>query len=412
MLNSMTILGSSSGRNAGDAALVSGIMDSVDLACGKGLRYEIPSVRPSYIRDNYPNDAHPVGMTPWRGAFMLLGIPTYRSIMSTDLSVVYDAVLFDRSLYNPLFNYLSSLWLLLRHAKKKGKRIGCFNVGAGPVHSKDGQKMLRELCNDMDFVTVRDDDSANLLHEIGVTNPNLFVTADAALTVNPSSKERIDEIIQREGIPSSGEILGINVNRYLDTWASKGRKSIGREEFLKRYSEALNRVLKKIGVPTLFVCTQPHDIPLTKELMSMTVSPSSKHLITNERYNHYDIKGVLGRISMLFAMRLHANIFASSEGTPIVALLFQPKVKSYLDSLTLGDHTLSFDNFHVDAIEEAIMKGWNARQETRRILSVKIPELQGRARTTANLVAELHRGVSLENAIKIAFPDPGMRRAV
>ncbi len=45
MINSITLLGSSSGRNAGDAALIAGIIDSVDAACGKEVLWEIPTIK-------------------------------------------------------------------------------------------------------------------------------------------------------------------------------------------------------------------------------------------------------------------------------------------------------------------------------------------------------------------------------
>ena len=64
-LQTITLLGSSSGRNAGDAALIAAIMDGVDRACGRRLTYDIPTIRPSYIRGHYPNRTRPVGMMPW-----------------------------------------------------------------------------------------------------------------------------------------------------------------------------------------------------------------------------------------------------------------------------------------------------------------------------------------------------------
>ena len=65
MIKSITLLGSSSGRNAGDAALIAGIMDSVDRRLGRRVSYEIPTINPRYIRECYDNDTVPVGMMPW-----------------------------------------------------------------------------------------------------------------------------------------------------------------------------------------------------------------------------------------------------------------------------------------------------------------------------------------------------------
>lgn len=135
MIDAVTLLGSSSGRNAGDAALLSGIMDSIDEACGRRLLYEIPSPNPDFIRGSYANRVRPISMQPWNGSVGMLGVPTYRSIRRTDLTLVFDAILFDRWLYNPLFNYLLPLHVLLPRAHRRGKRLGFFNVGLGPVNT-------------------------------------------------------------------------------------------------------------------------------------------------------------------------------------------------------------------------------------------------------------------------------------
>jgi hypothetical protein len=131
MLKSVTLLGSSSGRNAGDAALMSGIMDTVDAACGRRLLYEIPTIRTNFVWESYENRVRPVGLMPWNLAIKILGVPTYQSVMRTDLSLIFDAVLFDRSLYNPLFNFLSTFHLILPRAKQRGKKLAMFNVGIG-----------------------------------------------------------------------------------------------------------------------------------------------------------------------------------------------------------------------------------------------------------------------------------------
>ena len=76
MLNSITLLGSSSGRNAGDAALMAGIMDSIDEACESRILYEIPTIKPSFIHDQYKNRTRPVATLPWNLSLKMLGLPT------------------------------------------------------------------------------------------------------------------------------------------------------------------------------------------------------------------------------------------------------------------------------------------------------------------------------------------------
>ncbi|HQH28422.1 MAG TPA: polysaccharide pyruvyl transferase family protein, partial [Oligoflexia bacterium] len=265
MLKSITLLGSSSGRNAGDAALLSAIMDSVDRSCGTRLLYEIPTIKPGFIRNNYNNRVQPISMLPWHASVKMFGVPTCRSIMRTDLSLIFDAILFDRALYNPLFNFLSTLYLLLPRAKRRGKKIACFNVGTGPVTTPAGQRMLRELAEIMEFITVRDQSSLDILKDIGVKNERLILTADAALNVAPCDEERIRQIFSQLKLNPEQEILGININSYIDTWAGPDHQPMGKAKFLTEYAAALSRAARKLHVPLLFVCSQHNDVAITKE---------------------------------------------------------------------------------------------------------------------------------------------------
>jgi polysaccharide pyruvyl transferase WcaK-like protein len=336
MLNSVTLLGSSSGRNAGDAALMSAIMDSVDHECGTQLLYEIPTINPAFVQKHYSNRTRPVGMLPWHLSVKMLGLPTYRSVRRTDLSLVFDAILFDRALFNPLFNFLSTLHLLLPSAKRKGRKLGFYNVGVGPVHTGLGRKMLRDLAEAMDFITVRDQESQDILVELGVRNPRILLTADAALNVAHSPAERVDALLRELGIPLGEDILAVNINRYLNTWAQPDARPMSKEAFLSVYGAAVNRVADETGAAILFVATQHHDFQLTQELMSKVDRARRKAFLSNTAYSHYDIAGVLSRAGLLFAMRLHAIILCSSSTPPVLGLAYQPMVQFYFNSLGLS----------------------------------------------------------------------------
>jgi polysaccharide pyruvyl transferase WcaK-like protein len=400
-IHTVTLLGSSSGRNAGDAALMAAIQASVNRSLGRTLRFEIPTICPSYIRNNYSEGAVPVGMLPWNLSVKMLGLPTWRSIARADLSLVFDAILFDRALYNPLFNFLSTLRLLMPAAKRRGRRMACYNVGTGPVTTPAGRRMLRELMEIMDFITVRDSDSRDLLLEIGVKNPRLIVTADAAINAPACDDARADAILRDAGAdPKVGEpLLAVNINHYLDSWAGTGRAPLTRDRFLGVYAEALERIGAETGARMVFVCTQHADVPITRELMGRLKKVRPAGLVTNVEHNHVEIKGVLRRVGLLFGMRLHAMILGSSEGTPICGLAYQPKIHHYYSRIGLRERSLGFEDFSVDSLAAHVTRAWNDRALLRAHLAAVMPELQRDAHTPAALVLALDRGEDLDAAI-------------
>lgn len=405
-IGSATLLGSSSGRNAGDAALMAAIVASTDAACGRTLNYEIPTIKPSYVRDHYPPHVRPVGMLPWNLSVKMLGWPTWSSINRTDLSLIFDAILFDRALYNPLFNFLSTLHLLLPAARRRGRRMAFYNVGAGPVTTPAGRRMLRELAEQMDFITVRDQDSHDILRDIGVRNTRLLVTADAALNAPSCDDARVEAIFRAKGIPFGDELLAVNINHYLDTWAGTGREPVGRERFLSCYADALERVGAETGAPLLFVTTQHADVTITQELMARLKKARVAGLLTNVEFNHVDVKGILRRVGLLFGMRLHAMILASSERTPIVGLAYQPKIHHYYARIGLRELSLDFADFSADALARHMLDGWRDRATLRAHLHRVMPALQAEAHRPAELIAAMDRGDDLDAAIR-GFSTPG-----
>jgi polysaccharide pyruvyl transferase WcaK-like protein len=400
MIKTISVLGSSSGRNAGDAALIAGLMEAIDGTFNQRLLYEIPTINERFIWNAYPNRVRPVSMMPWALSVKMLGIPTLMSMLRADLSLVFDAILFDRSLYNPLFNHMSTLRVFAPLAKKKGRKLGYYNVGVGPITTPAGAKIFRELSEMMDFITVRDQASYNILRDCGVKNPNVLLTADAALNVTASPKERIDQIFKDLKLDPNEEVLGINVSTYLDSWTAPGKKGMSREKFVDVFSKALNIVTEQIGKPILLIGTQHDDVPLSKAIQSKLTNKVKNAICSNIEYSLYDIKGILGRVSLLFAMRLHAVILASSELAPVSALPHQPKVHHYLETLGLSEYGLTFEGFSSETVSQHILKAWEERKKIKNTLENIIPKLKNEALKAAELVFALDQGEDISSAIQ------------
>jgi polysaccharide pyruvyl transferase WcaK-like protein len=305
-------------------------------------------------------------------------------------------MLFDRKLWNPLTNYMSSAWLYLKHLKAKGSLVGFYNVGAGPVTTDWGKRMLRELAALADFITVREIDSFNLLRDLGTDEDKMLITADNAIPVRPSPPQAVEAIFKEIG----KEILAININSYLNSWAGLGQETLTAESFIATYAAALNRFLKDVTVPVLFVATQHSDVQVTEQLMRAVSAPSGKALFSNVRYNHHDVKGVLEHVSMLFGMRLHANILATSALTPAVALVFQQKVKSYFDLLGLPENVMSFGDFTEERLLEQLRFGWSHREAIRGQLRKVIPVLSHETAKSADIVAAINRGEDIRATVR------------
>lgn len=388
----ITLLGSASGKNAGDASIMSGIMESIAKAYDGPVTYKIPTPRPSYLKNYASHTVSPVSMMPWHGSVNMMGLPTLGAINSSDLTFIFDAVLFDRKLFNPMFNYLSSIWALTK-MMAKGKFIAGFNINLGPIDTKAGAKMLKDVIERCAFVCFRDYGSLAVMEQLGIRQENCMVTADSALVVEPCSEARSEEILLEIGLPKDARPLAVNISSYMDTWARPRHKPLGEEGFLACFAEGINNFIHEVdpSLPVVFVCTQHNDIPLTKKLIEKIDHKIHKLLFTNVNYNHYEVKGFLSKCTMLLAMRLHANILGTGVLTPTVAVEYKPKVKNYFELLGQPEQCITFENFCPEKVTQALKAGYESRDRLRSELGVRIPELQARADIPGKIVAEVFK---------------------
>ena len=386
---SITLLGSSSGRNAGDAALLNSIMSDLK-ELDPDLRFEIPTINPSFITKSFSKyNAKPISMLPWHFSIKMLGFPTFLSVARTDMIIIFDAILFDRALYNPLFNFLSTLYFLIPFAKRKGKKIVYYNVGVGPITTTIGKKMLKKISEMTDLITVRDSQSIQILKSLKIPESKIFLTADAALNNTPCTKGRTKKILSLEKIRRDRPFLGFNINAYVDTWVETGREPINIESFLRDIASVLDKVIEDLNVNVIFFATQHMDIPIISRVINLIRNKERVNLITNKRYSSQEIMGLLGEIELFIGMRLHSLILASAMHTPILGLVYQDKVRNYLRELNLEEQRLEFSNFNVENLFNITKKSWYEREKIKKHLSKQIEELKKKARVTPKMVIDL-----------------------
>jgi polysaccharide pyruvyl transferase WcaK-like protein len=224
----------------------------------------------------------------------------------------------------------------------------------------------------------------------------MVVTADAALNVAACSQSRVEEILETTGLPyKNEEIIAININSYLDSWAGDTAGTLTREAFLSVFTSSLNTFVERYKTPILFVSTQHNDIEITSELMRRLNKTVPMAHITNKVYLHDEIKGVLSRMGLLVGMRLHAMILGSSGLCPIAGLAYQPKNNYYFRELGLPERCMSFQHFNEPKLYDHISSAWEDRKKLKEHLIRRIPELQRKALLAATLIQALDNGTPL-----------------
>ena len=381
------VLGNFSGRNAGDAAILGGLLRDVS-ALYPGLLYVVPTINRSFVSRNFSRyNVRPVGLMPWNLSLKIMGLPVLAATLRSDVILVTDAILFDRNLLNPVHNYLLTLSHVLPLARKRGIPVILYNMSLGPVRTRAGRRCLKRILDCADLVITRDDVSLDLARDLGTPAEKLRAGADCALNVVPAGEERIREIARAEGILQGPRpSIGFNVNSYIDAFVRGGGPGIGRGRFLGIMRAVMDRAIESFDANAVMVITQPMDLGIAGELMEGLRNRDRVRLVSNRRYSHEELAGVLSRLEIFTGMRTHSLILATSVGTPVLGIVAYPKNRGYLRSIGMADQMIEFSDFSEKTLFEKVERTWRLRSELRRRLLPAIEREKEKARRSAQLL--------------------------
>ena len=374
----LCILGSNSGRNAGDAAILASIIDNFSRR-NPQLGFDVPTTNCRYIRESFRDrDVRPVSIMPWTGSVRLLGLTTLMSILRSDAVLITDGIIFDIKLFNPLFNFLILLAFIIPFARLCGKKIICFCVGIGPLDTRAGKMLARMVCNMSDAVMVRERNSYDLLAETGVRKDLIEIYADAAFVNSPSPVDRADRILRETGITPGDKLIGINVNTYIDLWLRKS-ESLDREKFTCEFAGAVDTVIEKLGVSVAFTLTQVMDIQIADEILAKMKRRDRTAVISNKDYSNHDIMAVMGRMELFVGMRLHSLILSSAMYVPVLGLAYAPKVRHFMKMIGMEDLIFELEEISGEKLSSVIIDAYTRREAFRRKMKPAIDEVKKKA---------------------------------
>ena len=380
----ITLLGNNSGRNLGDAAILSSILESLSQRL-PDAEFFVPSIAPRWTEQHYGAKyrVKAVDVMPWTLSVRLLGLPTLRCLAKSDIALICDGIIFGKKLFNPAFNYLITLVFLVPLARVLGCKVVCFNCGIGPFPGRLSKWCARIVMNGSDLLTMRENDSRALAEEIGVTKP-IEITGDSAF-INPvSSRERGVEILRAEGLDPERPILAVNVTSYIDTWLTPDERVGVKRDLIAEIGEGIRRTRGRLGgaVQTAVFCTQPMDDAVCRRLSGIIEGPQ----ISNDRYLSHDIQAAMRECGLLVGMRFHSLILASAVGVPIVGLVYAPKVRGYMRLLKAERYSIELAELDAERLAERLAEAWNQRREIQRLQQEVVTGLAAGAERATDLL--------------------------
>jgi len=394
-MKKITVLGNFSGRNAGDAAILGGLLKDIS-SLYKHVEFLVPTINPRFVKESYPiYNIKPLNLMPWNLSVKILGLPLMRAIRQADLILVTDAILFDRKLYNPLFNYLWTMSKALPFAKRLGIPVVLYNSSLGPVHSKAGKKALTRVVRCADLMILRDKDSFELLEYLGLEHPAIFEGADCALNVEPAIDSRFAKMCEKARLfESHRHVVGFNINSYVDAFVREDGSSFGRDNLVELYAETVDRVIEILDVDVIFVETQHMDMGIAEQVMEAIRSKDRIRIISNKQYNYKEISAVLKRCDLFVGMRTHSLILSAAMGVVPVGILTYPKNRGFMRTIGMEKNLIAFRDLTVDRYVELIVNTFEHRENLKNEMIPKLIEEKTKMQRAAALLQPFLSGYS------------------
>ena len=214
-----------------------------------------------------------------------------------------------------------SLWFYLHNiqtAKHCGCKVQMYGCGIGPVTRESHRKLAARVLNgNVDVITLREPDSLEELRAMGVTKPEILLTADPALTLPSATADETDSVLLRAGIPPHGRYICFALRRWR-----------GFDEKAPLFGKAAQYAYDTYGLTPVFVAVEKHLDPGAGQLAARELK--APHYFLDDAGRAGTIIGALSRMEVVVSMRLHALIFAAGQGIPLAGVVYDPKVSAFL----------------------------------------------------------------------------------
>ena len=237
-----------------------------------------------------------------------------------------------------------SLWFYLLNivvAKRCGCKVQMYGCGIGPVTRENHRRLAARVLNRyVDVITLREPDSREELRAMGVTKPEILLTADPALTLRKAEDDQIDSVLLRAGIPPQGRYLCFALRQWR-----------GFEEKAPLFGAAARYAYKTYGLIPVFTAVEKHLDPAAARLAAQGLD--IPHYFLDDAGGAGTIIGALSRMEAVVSMRLHALIFAAGQGIPLAGVVYDPKVSAFL-RYTGQDNFTSLENLTEAALRAMI----------------------------------------------------------
>ncbi len=282
------------------------------------------------------------------------------------------SLLQDATSSHSILYYLAVIYL----AKRCGLKIILYANGIGPITKKRNRFLTSRILNQVDVITLRDDKSDEEVKSLGITRPHVTITADPAFTLDASVNLSGKFFTNMAGVPQNTRLCVVSIRQWKDA----------APDFVDEMAKLCDDMVRTHHLYPLFVPMQyPADLEIAEQVMGKMQEASyriSRELSVAEMFS------VLSEGEVLIGMRLHSLIFATTLSIPAMALVYDPQISAFMESLHQPD-LLSVSSFSFEKAKAVLCNILEEQEERRETLRKANGLLRQMAEENARYALEL-----------------------
>lgn len=264
------------------------------------------------------------------------------------------------------------LWCI-KTAKKYGLKVMLYANGIGPIVKEENKNRASKVLNCVDVITLRDEESSNVLKELGVSKPEIVVTADPAFSFETDVKD-----ISKE-FSVEGDYFCISVRN----WSESDEKVILGMASMADY------ISEKYSLIPVFVPMQ-----FDKDLNPGRIIASKMKntaIVIHKKLNLKQIFSLIKYSKAVIAVRLHMLIFSATLGIPSIGIDYDPKIKGFQKHIGVP-YILEKDDIQNFEYRKVVDEFMENHEKLCKTLEEQLPEIKQKAKENAKIASGIIYG--------------------
>jgi len=287
------------------------------------------------------------------------------------------------------FTFLIIAYTII-YAFLAGKPLYMLPQSIGPLHNFRDKLLTKWIINHARIVMVREQISQKEIQKIGITNSQCLLIPDLAFNFEGTPVKEAKAWLYSYGIDITQDqpLLGLT----MINWGAQTSQA----EIQNRYENSLlnlsNYFLettngKIIFFPQVYSNTIVSDDRIPTQRVINRIQKISQVVYINDPTPPALLKTSYGLMNIFIGTRMHSNIFALSEGVPVIAIAYRYKTLGIMQMLGLEKWVIDIENISSETLISMYIDLWKEQDTVRQYIKSKVSILAKEAKIAGKLIS-------------------------